>query len=68
MRPGIGTVVVAPPDSSRRERTQLLDQQIEEQDAMFLKRMGIERGEMIGAARVMHWQRLSGTEKGRGQR
>ena len=66
MRPGIGTVVAAPPDSSRRERTQLLGQQIEEL-VVEAKQLGIERDEMIDAIEE-HWQRLSSTEKGRGQR
>jgi len=57
-RPGIGTVVAAPPDSSRRERTQLLGQQIEEL-VVEAKRLGIARDDMITAVEE-HWQRLSG--------
>ena len=65
-RPGIGTVVAAPPDSSRRERTQLLGQQIEEL-VVEAKRLGIERDDMLEAIEG-HWQRLSGKDGGRGER
>jgi GntR family transcriptional regulator len=62
MRPGVGTVVAAPPESSRRERTQLLGQEIEEL-VVEAKRLGIEREEMIGAIEE-HWQRLSSRDGG----
>ena len=62
MRPGVGTVVAAPPESSRRERTQLLGQEIEEL-VVEAKRMGIEREEMIAAIEE-HWQRLSSKDGG----
>ena len=65
-RPGIGTVVAAPPDSSRRERTQLLGQQIEEL-VVEAKRLGIERDDMLEAIQG-HWQRLSSKDGGRGER
>ena len=66
MRPGVGTVVAAPPESSRRERTALLGQQIEEL-VVEAKRLGIERDEMLEAIEG-HWQRLSGKDGGRGER
>ena len=57
IHPGIGTVVAAPPDSTRKERTQLLGQQIEEL-VVEAKRLGIGREEML-ASIAAHWQRLS---------
>jgi GntR family transcriptional regulator len=56
-RPGIGTVVAALPDSTRKERTQLLGHEIEEL-VVEAKRLGIGREEML-AAIAEHWQRLS---------
>jgi GntR family transcriptional regulator len=55
--PGIGTVVASPPDSSRKERTQLLGHEIEEL-VVEAKRLGIRRDEMLTAISA-HWQRLS---------
>jgi GntR family transcriptional regulator len=59
-RPGIGTVVAAPPDSSRKERTQLLGHEIEEL-VVEAKRLGIGQEEML-ASISHHWQRLSSGE------
>ena len=59
-RPGIGTVVAEPPDSTRRERTQLLGHEIEEL-VVEAKRLGIGREEML-ASIAAHWQRLSAGE------
>jgi GntR family transcriptional regulator len=56
--PGIGTVVAALPDSTKRERTQLLGQEIEEL-VVEAKRLGIEREEMFQSI-AAHWQRLGG--------
>jgi GntR family transcriptional regulator len=56
-RPGIGTVVAALPDSSRRERTQLLGHEIETL-VVEAKRLGIGREEMLESVSA-HWQRLS---------
>jgi len=44
-RPGIGTVVAVLPDSSRKERTQLLGHEIEEL-VVEAKRLGIEQDDM----------------------
>jgi GntR family transcriptional regulator len=55
--PGIGTVVSALPDSSRRERTQLLGHEIEEL-VVEAKRLGIAREEMLASISA-HWERLS---------
>src|SRR6202789_13593 len=57
-RPGIGTVGAVLPDSSRKERTQLLGYEIEEL-VVEAKRMGIERDDML-ASITAHWQRLGG--------
>ena len=56
-RPGIGTVVATLPDSTRKERTQLLGHEIEEL-VVEAKRLGIGREEML-AAIAEHWQRLT---------
>ena len=56
-RPGIGTVVAAIPDSSRKERAELLGQEIEEL-VVEAKRLGIGTDEVIAALRA-HWERLS---------
>ncbi|HXE06370.1 MAG TPA: GntR family transcriptional regulator [Acidobacteriaceae bacterium] len=65
-RPGIGTAVAAMPDATRKERTELLGAEME-QLVVEAKRLGIDRDEMIDAIEA-HWQRLSSTEKGRGER
>ena len=57
IHPGIGTVVAALPDSTRKERTQLLGQEIEEL-VVEAKRLGIGQAEML-ASIAAHWQRLS---------
>jgi GntR family transcriptional regulator len=62
-RPGIGTVVAVLPDSSRKERTQLLGHEIEEL-VVEAKRLGIELAEMQDAISA-HWKRLSGDEETR---
>lgn len=59
-RPGIGTVVAEMPDSSRKERTQLLGHEMEEL-VVEAKRLGIDLDEML-ASFSAHWQRLSGRE------
>src|SRR5580693_10434873 len=60
-RPGIGTVVAALPDSTRKERTQLLGHEIEEL-VVEAKRLGIELEEML-ASIAAHWKRLSGLDQ-----
>ncbi len=60
MRPGLGTVVAALPQSTQQERTAVLGQQIEEL-VVEAKRLGIEREEML-ASIAAHWQRLSAAE------
>ena len=62
-RPGIGTVVAALPDSTRKERTQLLGHEIEEL-VVEAKRLGIELAEMLDSISA-HWQNLSGDETNR---
>jgi DNA-binding transcriptional regulator YhcF (GntR family) len=56
-RPGIGTVVAVIPDSSKKDRTQLLGHEIEEL-VVEAKRLGIEQEEMLSSISA-HWQRLS---------
>jgi GntR family transcriptional regulator len=60
-RPGIGTVVAVLPDSTRKERTQLLGHEIEEL-VVEAKRLGIELAEMLDSI-TAHWKRLSGGEE-----
>ena len=59
-RPGIGTVVAPLPDSTKKERTQLLGHEIEEL-VVEAKRLGIEREEMLNSIST-HWQRLSSND------
>ena len=59
-RPGIGTVVAELPDSSRKQRAELLGQEIEEV-VVEAKRLGIETDEVIGAI-LAHWERLSSSD------
>jgi len=66
-RPGIGTVVAQIPDSSRKERAELLGPQIEEL-VVEAKRLGIDSEDVVGAIET-HWERLSrngeeGTKEG----
>jgi GntR family transcriptional regulator len=62
-RPGIGTVVAALPDSTRKERTQLLGHEIEEL-VVAAKRLGVGREEMLDAVDE-HWRRLGATDGNR---
>jgi len=57
-RPGIGTVVAVLPDSTRKERTELLGHEIEEL-VVAAKRLGIELAEMLESISA-HWEHLSG--------
>src|SRR6266567_4295896 len=59
-RPGIGTVVAELPDSSRKERTQLLGQEMEEL-VVEAKRLGIELDDMLSSFSA-HWRRLGGVD------
>jgi len=65
-RPGIGTVVAVLPDSTSKERTQLLGHEIEEL-VVEAKRMGIELAEMLSSISA-HWQRLGGPDASRANR
>jgi GntR family transcriptional regulator len=55
--PGIGTVVAPLPDATRRERAQLLGQEIEEL-VVEAKHLGVGLDETIASVRD-HWSRLS---------
>jgi GntR family transcriptional regulator len=59
-RPGIGTVVAVLPDSSKKDRTQLLGHEIEEL-VVEAKRLGIEQEEMLSSISA-HWERLSAND------
>jgi GntR family transcriptional regulator len=70
-RPGIGTVVTVLPESSPKERTQLLGNEIE-QLVVEAKKLGIGLDDMIDSIST-HWKRLGGgaesaTESDRGGR
>jgi len=67
-RPGIGTVVAPLPDATRKERSQLLNREIEEL-VVEAKHLGISLDETV-AAIGRHWQQLGGNEPqgGRGER
>jgi GntR family transcriptional regulator len=56
-RPGIGNVVAALPDSTRKERTQLLGREVE-QLVVEAKRLGIARDDIL-ASIAQHWDRLT---------
>lgn len=56
-RPGIGTVVAMLPDATRKERTQLLGQEIEEM-VVEAKKLGVGLDEMLDAI-TDHWKRLT---------
>lgn len=57
-RPGIGTVVATVPDSTPKQRTHLLENEIEAL-VVEAKRLGIELEEMVLSISD-HWKRLSG--------
>ncbi len=59
-RPGIGNVVAALPDSTRKERTQLLGPEVE-QLVVEAKRLGIGLEEVLTSI-TQHWNRLSPEE------
>ena len=56
-RPGIGTVVADPPDSTRKERTDLLGRDVEAL-ALEAKRLNIELEDLLDSL-TAHWNRLT---------
>jgi GntR family transcriptional regulator len=64
-RPGIGTVVAPLPDATRKERSQLLNREIEEL-VVEAKQLGISLDETV-AAIGRHWQKLGGDEQDGGR-
>jgi len=58
--PGIGTVVAALPESSPKERTQLLGHEIE-QLVVEGKKLGISLEDIVASIST-HWKRLGGLE------
>ncbi len=63
--PGIGTVVAVLPDSTSKERAQLLGHEIEEL-VVEAKRLGIDKEAILNSI-AAHWQRLSGEDSARDQ-
>ncbi len=59
-RPGIGTVVAIPPDSTRKERTHLLNREVEAL-ALEAKRLGIDLQDLLDAV-ATQWDRLARLE------
>jgi GntR family transcriptional regulator len=59
--PGIGTVVAALPESSPKERTQLLGHEIE-QLVVEGKKLGISLEDIVTSIST-HWKRLGGVER-----
>jgi GntR family transcriptional regulator len=54
-RPGIGNVVAARPDSTRKERTELLGREVE-QLVVEAKRLGVGRDDIFSSI-AQHWNR-----------
>jgi GntR family transcriptional regulator len=59
-RPGVGTVVAVLPESSAKERTQLLGNEIE-QLVVEAKKLGIGLDDMMDSIST-HWKRLGGRD------
>ena len=57
IRPGVGTVVAPLPEASAKERTRLLENEIEEL-VVEAKRLGIEWEDLL-ASMGDHWKRLT---------
>ncbi len=56
VRPGSGTVVVAPPDGTEKEKAGLINHELEHL-VVEAKRLGLNLAE-VTAALIKHWQRL----------
>jgi len=63
IRPGVGSVVAAHPESSKRERARLLKEEVE-QLVVEAKRLGIELGDVLTAVSE-HWEKLSAERRKR---
>jgi GntR family transcriptional regulator len=66
MHPGIGTVVLEPPDSSLRERSRLLSRQIEEL-VVEACRLGVEQDELFRSI-ARQYQLLTPSRRGQARR
>ena len=64
-RPGVGTVVAELPDSTKKQRTELLNREMEEL-VVECRRLGIGLEEMI-ASLSEHWRRLGGAVDGKNE-
>jgi GntR family transcriptional regulator len=64
VRPGMGTVVAAPPDSPAKEKSRLINHEVEHL-AVEAMRLGLGLAE-VTASLIAHWQRLEkhSTKKG----
>jgi GntR family transcriptional regulator len=62
MHPGIGTVVVTPPNVSARERTKLLGRQIEEL-VVEARRLGVDEDELLRSIQK-HYELLNPSYRG----
>ena len=60
--PGIGTVVAALPESSPKERTQLLGYEIEQLVVEGKEKLGISLEDIVASIST-HWKRLGGVEE-----
>jgi GntR family transcriptional regulator len=56
VRPGMGTVVAAPPDSPAKEKSRLINHEVERL-AVEAMRLGLGLAE-VTAALIAHWQKL----------
>lgn len=63
IRPGVGSVVAAHPESSRRARARLLKEEVE-QLVVEAKRLGIELDDVVTAVSE-HWENLSAERRKR---
>ena len=63
IRPGVGSVVAAQPESTRRERARLLKEQVE-QLVVEAKRLGIVLEDVVMAVGE-HWEKLSADRRTR---
>jgi GntR family transcriptional regulator len=66
MHPGIGTVIVTPPESSPRERAKLLGRQIEEL-VVEACRLGVEQEELVRSI-AKQYELLTPSRRGQARR
>jgi GntR family transcriptional regulator len=64
-KPGVGTIITNPPESSRAKKTQLLGPEIE-QLVVEAKRLGVTVDEVLRSVRN-HWESLGGKNESEGR-